>query len=419
MKNDKANRAMQHLDDELIVSAMSDDELGLTPKTTFERKSLLMKKTMWKKWVALAAAFVIIFSAAIFAIQLGGGGDSAIIALDVNPSIELEVNDKEKVVEVRALNDDAKKVIGEMDLYNFGLEESINAIIGSMLKHGYLSTDQNSILISINSENEARAATLRDKLTDEISTLLGNQNIDASVMTQSFDKNDEMNKKADENNISPAKATLISKIVAAELLDANGVPYTYETLAQLKVNELKLILDQRPVRVAGVDFSGNASDGKYIAKDAAIAKALEKAGLEPSEAKRIEVEFDFDDDIRAMVYEVEFRAADKKYEYEINATTGDILEEEIKPDSKVNDKDDDDDDVTAPAESITRAAALEIAYTDAGVTANEVKRPEIELDREKGVIVYEIEFKVSGKEYEYKINALTGEIIDREVEKDD
>ena len=41
-----------------------------------------------------------------------------------------------------------------------------------------------------------------------------------------------------------------------------------------------------------------------------------------------------------------------------------------------------------------------------------------ELDRDDGETVYEIEFKHKGYEYEYKINAETGAIISKDIDKD-
>ena len=42
-----------------------------------------------------------------------------------------------------------------------------------------------------------------------------------------------------------------------------------------------------------------------------------------------------------------------------------------------------------------------------------------ERDRDNGVTVYEVEFKAGGYEYEYEINASTGEILGHSREYDD
>ncbi len=418
MKNGKASRAMEHLDEELILSAMDDsDRVGGRARIQERRKH--MKKNVWTKWVAVAAMLAIVVTAGLLIGRFTVGATDTVIALDVNPSLEIEINGREKVREVRALNEDAVIVLGDMDLERVDLEVAINAIIGSMVKNGYISADQNSILVSINTKNEERANTLKDKLTGEINTLLGNSNIEASVITQTFTPDEETDKRADENKISAAKATLISKIVEAGLLDANGVPYTYEALAELKVHELKMILEARGMdNMDGWHCTGTAGKGDYIGGEAAFEKALADAGLTGDVVTRVEVEPDYDHRLRAMVYEVEFLHGEEKYEYEINASDGTVLEKEIEP----ADEDDREDHkpskpTQTPEGALKREDALAIAYADAGAVPENVKRPEIELDSDDGVTVYEIEFKWNGMEYEYTIDAVSGAILDKETEE--
>ena len=63
--------------------------------------------------------------------------------------------------------------------------------------------------------------------------------------------------------------------------------------------------------------------------------------------------------------------------------------------------------------------AKENALTHAGISADQISRFEIEMGYKKGVMVYEIEFDHDGYEYEYVIDAQTGEIVKNEKEKDD
>ena len=44
---------------------------------------------------------------------------------------------------------------------------------------------------------------------------------------------------------------------------------------------------------------------------------------------------------------------------------------------------------------------------------------DIELDEEDGKLVYEVEFKAGGTEYDYEIDAATGTILQQEAERDD
>lgn len=61
-----------------------------------------------------------------------------------------------------------------------------------------------------------------------------------------------------------------------------------------------------------------------------------------------------------------------------------------------------------------KAAATE----HAGLSASDVSYFETDMDTENGIMVYEVEFKCNGYEYDYDINALTGDIVKYSKEKD-
>ena len=70
------------------------------------------------------------------------------------------------------------------------------------------------------------------------------------------------------------------------------------------------------------------------------------------------------------------------------------------------------------AGQITRERAMEIALADAGVSADGASFVRSHLDRERGREVYDIEFYIDNMEYDYEIDAATGEIlsVDRDAE---
>ena len=115
------------------------------------------------------------------------------------------------------------------------------------------------------------------------------------------------------------------------------------------------------------------------------------------------------------VYEVEFTANSAEYEYEIDAITGEILKSERELLQPILRED-------APAVATTpgdigRDEALSIALQHAGVQAEQAQRIRVETDRENGRAVYDVEFTADGNEYEYEVDAATGEILKSEREK--
>ncbi len=67
------------------------------------------------------------------------------------------------------------------------------------------------------------------------------------------------------------------------------------------------------------------------------------------------------------------------------------------------------------AQLIKTAEAKNIAYADAGVTAADVVYSEAILDRDQGVLVYDVEFFTADYEYDYEINAQTGAIVKKDL----
>ena len=70
----------------------------------------------------------------------------------------------------------------------------------------------------------------------------------------------------------------------------------------------------------------------------------------------------------------------------------------------------------ASAEEITVDQAKEIAITHAGIAAADANFLKTEKDTDDGVTQYEIEFIVGDMEYEYKIDAVSGEILEESQE---
>ena len=71
---------------------------------------------------------------------------------------------------------------------------------------------------------------------------------------------------------------------------------------------------------------------------------------------------------------------------------------------------------SSASDVIGKSRAKNIALADAGVSSSAADFIRVELDRDDGVRVYEIEFTAGDKEYEYEIHAVTGKIRDKDVD---
>lgn len=268
---------------------------------------------------------IIISVVVVLAILLGGFGIYgffsenrvvSIVTLDVNPSIELKVNNDEDVVEANALNTEAEAILGGMRLNGMDVDTAVNTIVGSLLKQGYLDELANSILVTVEDNNILRGEKLQAELTEEIDEIMNAASINASILAQHVEM-ESSTKVADAYDISHGKAVLIERILKA------NPTYKEEELAKLSVNELNLILSNPENEVTDVVLTGDANESGYIGKVEAMNIAFEDANIGTSEVQNVEVDFDYE--YGKMVYEVDFWSGKLEYEYTIDAKTGDVL----------------------------------------------------------------------------------------------
>ena len=379
-----------------VLSRCDERKGTVIPMTT--------KKTTKKRWTTLAAACLAL-------VLLGGGGIfyqqahavASVVSLDVNPSIELKVSRSEKVLVCTPLNEDAKAILADMgggaDLKGAKLDVAVNAIVGSLVRNGYLNSISSAIMISVEDNDTARAEKLQRELTSTVDGVLQTSEAKASVLTQTLTQDAGLAQQARENSISTGKAALVNRVLAL------NPALKFDALAKLSVEELKDLAE------AGAPAMPIGTDKAMDIAAAAFGKA--------STAKMAYSAVDPELDESPAHYEVEIKSqTGEEFEYKIDAYTGAILE------SKREAADGTEVPVVQPSKpaasgDIGYAKAKSVALNHAGVSEGKAYDMDIELDDEDGRLIYEVEFKSGNVEYSYEINAATGAILKHEAELDD
>lgn len=162
------------------------------------------------------------------------------------------------------------------------------------------------------------------------------------------------------------------------------------------------------VTVSGSGSSSATTDSaSLLSEDDARQAALTHAGLAESDVQFVQCKLDRDDGRR--VYEVEFYTTSAEYDYEVDAQTGEIV---------AYDYDAENYTPVASGTQITSDDAKRIALEHAGVAEADAARFKVELDRDDGRQIYEVEWEVGRTEYSYEINAADGTILNYEIDHD-
>ena len=302
----------------------ADGDAWFLDGTKQKRKRPLRR---YMRWTALAAAcFAIVF---ISWFQLFHMTD-ATIYLDVNPSVSVDVNRMGRVLDAAADNEDGRILLDQMNLKNADIDAAMNELLVSMVRHGYLSRTQNTLLLSVSGRNEKRTEALRQRISSDaeqaLSTLLG-QGI---ILEQNVDPDDAVDEISEHYGITPGKAALILKLLK------DRPSWDLKELAGMPMADLI-----RSCQTAGIDISHYLGEGGEVIGDL-------NSLLDPDERGRDGDNDDDDDpdrDDKREEHEKDQLKKDERKEYEKDQLKkSEHNSKDESSERKANNSDDSDDD---------------------------------------------------------------------------
>ena len=392
MKNKDIKDELYNIFDNLIYSSFNNvaDKVKNNKGVVLNMKKESNKKLFYGLGLGFACV-IMLFMGLIF---FRNNSDIAVIGIDVNPSLELSINSKNKVVSVNTNNDDAIKVIGDMNLKGTDVLVAMNAIFGSMVKNGYINDNENSILISL-----VHGEYNVNKLANDVYSQLQNEKVNSSILTLNTNTNDYDNELSKKYNISVSKVKLIKSIINKNSL------YKFEDLCKLSTNDLNILANSSINKNDEVSTIGSASTSKYISIDNVKDIVFKHAKVENKNVTNLEIEYDYENG--NMIYDVEFHCNNIEYDYEVDAVSGKILKIEIENNNNNNNNNNSNN------KYLSKNKIEEIAIKKANVS--KYYDYDIEFEFKGGTPIYEVEFETDGAEYEIEIDAKNGNIIKYEV----
>ena len=372
------------------------------------------------RWLAAACAALVLLGA-------GGGGliyqqsyaVASVVSLDVNPSIELKVNRNERVLSCTALNTEAAAVLFDMDggadLKGTKVDVAVNAIVGALVREGYLDSISSAILISVEDKDQARAQRLQAELVASVDGVLQTQAPGTSVLSQvlTIDADAPVPEYMTfDSGLSAGKSALVYKVMEMNGTLATNSTLAFDKLAALSVEELNDLLEAGEKRIP-------------IGKPAAAMAVETYAGTTALSSPTTDV----DPELEKGIYEVELKTAWGEFNYTVDAFTGQVLsgQKDVLNQASVG-KDTPVYPDTPPAAEydvrqnpenagvtggtvIDQEAAKKAALDNAGLSESDVTDWKVERDWDDGRLEYEIEFWCGTTEYDCTVDGHTGSVL--------
>lgn len=185
------------------------------------RRNILMKKGVW---IALAACLMLLLIPLATITEA-----STYVTIDINPSIELELKG-DKVINVKALNSDAEKIIFNIPKDYEDIYSITTYIIDKSKELGYLTPDEeNYIMIGVCDNDTSFSKTefenfIEDKLTE--------QQLEADILF--------VNGTAEDKKLADNKSVSLGKYVLQQNKKLEGIDISDEDLLK---DDIKNILD--------------------------------------------------------------------------------------------------------------------------------------------------------------------------------
>lgn len=146
----------------------------------------------------------------------------SVITLDINPSIKLELDKDNKVINMIALNEDAKDIVLS-DYEGNSLESVINEVTNKLIEKGYA---HDKLVILVGTSGTITSNEVKDLIDKKLTT----DNIDYSVMIPEI--SDTSSKLAKEYNITESKAAYLEEVIK------NNSNLKIEDIKDMSINDI-------------------------------------------------------------------------------------------------------------------------------------------------------------------------------------
>lgn len=357
--------------DELLAAV---DELPEDDTVINFAQEVQKRRSPLKAVLSAAAALLLIVGAAGLYANLSA--DRYIVAVDVNPAVELRVNGFDRISAVTLKNNDAKTLISEDDLKGKTVSDAVDTLTEKLCGDGYLNENSNGVLVSVHGGDDA----LCSKIVGSVGKATERAGFNYAVLYQSLDDD------------ADGKAELIAK------LDGRFDDLSIEELNKLSVQELIFLAESLDSLPDKTELYGKLN-GYLSAED-----AKHDAGVDSASATQSIIRY-----AEQLAYEIVYTENGTTHKYVVSASTGKVLAHEKHGNSSsggFSKNDDSNNDGLLSADDILKIFKKTFGFVDAVLDDVHVTR-----SMRNGEPVYIVTYKVFGVTRSAVFDARTAEIL--------
>ncbi|MEJ8554651.1 anti-sigma factor domain-containing protein [Tepidibacter sp. Z1-5] len=199
-------------DDMQYIKVIKKDGMNIGNHIIFVKDDIYSENKINYKKISILAAVVFILFMSINIFNIKNNKNmiaAAVVSLDINPSIEFELNKKGIVIKVNEINEEANEII-DKDVVGKKVEDALYITINNAKEKSYISSQKNSVLIS----DVILDSTVNDTLNIEkdLQLKLNNDKNDNYINIVYLKSNKNNMKNAHKNNMSIGKYEVFKEI---------------------------------------------------------------------------------------------------------------------------------------------------------------------------------------------------------------
>ena len=203
-----------------FAAVLSDDgRITKTKNYNYEIGQVIQlkntKEYITKKFAVCAASVAVMVLLGVSA--LAYATPYSYVSIDINPSIEYSINRFDRVLSVRAVNDDGEEILKEIKLSNLKnktINQALSLTLDQIADMGYYEGNvEGGLVIATSGKNQEKADELAKELQEsaEENIEIHNANITVEAISVGLDRVQE----AKELGVTPGKLNLVQKLQAS------------------------------------------------------------------------------------------------------------------------------------------------------------------------------------------------------------